>query len=275
VGEGRLLTLKENLAVPGKPKPLVAVGDPSVIEFDIVGPRQLRIVGQRIGATDLAITTAEGNVYTFEVNVVADLNVLRCQLKALFPDASLKLGQLRDHVVVDGTARDTAQVAQILQTIRAYLISVQAQARKITGQSAAAAPGGARTAPPTRPAPGGTEPGPGSPGSGQAPLRPGPVAPAPADVYPEGLGQLSVSVTLPEPQIINLIRVPGSQQVLLKVRVAELNRTALREIGADFLSVDSSTGAIVGTQIGGAGIGGTGLITGKSSRGPPRAPPAR
>jgi len=34
--------------------------------------------------------------------------------------------------------------------------------------------------------------------------------------------------------IINLLRVPGEQQVLLKVRVAELTRTALRELGVDF-----------------------------------------
>ena len=33
------------------------------------------------------------------------------------------------------------------------------------------------------------------------------------------------------PQIINLLRVAGSQQVMLKVRIAELNRTAMRLIG--------------------------------------------
>jgi pilus assembly protein CpaC len=94
--------------------------------------------------------------------------------------------------------------------------------------------------------------------------RPGtaPVPPPAGDVYPEAAGQLSISVAIPEPQIINLIRVPGSQQVLLKVRVAELNRTALREIGADFLGVDPESGAIIGTHIGGAGISGTGTITG-------------
>jgi pilus assembly protein CpaC len=51
------------------------------------------------------------------------------------------------------------------------------------------------------------------------------------------------------PEVINLIRLPGSQQVLLKVRVAELNRSALRRIGANFLGIDPSTGAIVGTQV--------------------------
>jgi pilus assembly protein CpaC len=45
--------------------------------------------------------------------------------------------------------------------------------------------------------------------------------------------------------------------VLLKVRIAELNRTAMREIGADFLAVDRSTGTVIGSQIGGATVTGT------------------
>ncbi len=34
--------------------------------------------------------------------------------------------------------------------------------------------------------------------------------------------------------VVNMLRVPGEQQVMLKVRVAELTRTALRELGVDF-----------------------------------------
>ncbi len=47
------------------------------------------------------------------------------------------------------------------------------------------------------------------------------------------------------------MRVVGSQQVMLKVRIAELNRTALRQIGANFLGVDPRTGGIVGSIIAG------------------------
>jgi pilus assembly protein CpaC len=253
VGEGRVLTLKEDLAVPGKPRPLIAVGDPSVVDMVIIGPRQIRVIGQRIGATDLSITTSTGTVYAIDVQVVADLNILRCQLKALFPDASLRLAQIRDHVVVEGQARDTAEVTRIIHTIRAYLLSVQAtQSRRITGQSTATAvpPAGGRGAPGGRPAAGPETIPP--PGNG---------APAPGGDAGSEAGQLSVSTTLAEPQIINLIRVVGSQQVLLKVLVAELNRTAMREVGADWLATDPEHGIIVGTQIGGAGISATSTIT--------------
>jgi pilus assembly protein CpaC len=244
VGQGRLLTLKENLAVGGKAKPVIAVGDPSVIDFVVVGPRQIRVIGQRIGATDLSITTADGKTFGFDVQVVADLSVLRVQLKSMFPDASLKLTQVRDSFVVEGEARDTAEVARIIEAVKAYLLSVQvSQGRRISGQSVGRTAGQAQRQGSAGPE-GGTAPPP-SPGA--------PAAPPGADAYAEP-SQLSISGTVAEPRIINLIRIPGSQQVLLKVRIAELDRTALREIGCDWFAVDPSSGAIVGTQIGGAGV---------------------
>ncbi|MDY0168237.1 MAG: pilus assembly protein N-terminal domain-containing protein [Thermoguttaceae bacterium] len=39
---------------------------------------------------------------------------------------------------------------------------------------------------------------------------------------------------LPASSVINMLQVPGEMQVLLKVRVAELNRTALRRMGSEF-----------------------------------------
>jgi pilus assembly protein CpaC len=39
---------------------------------------------------------------------------------------------------------------------------------------------------------------------------------------------------LPEATVINMLEVPGEKQVMLKVRIAELQRSALRELGADF-----------------------------------------
>ena len=68
---------------------------------------------------------------------------------------------------------------------------------------------------------------------------------------------------------------PTSQQVLLKVQVAELNRTALRHIGANFLGVDPATGSIIGSQITGTNNAGAAVgrlaanqvISGKSMMG--------
>jgi pilus assembly protein CpaC len=39
---------------------------------------------------------------------------------------------------------------------------------------------------------------------------------------------------LPAAQVVSLLRIPGEKQVMLKVRIAELKRSAIRQLGADF-----------------------------------------
>ncbi|MBV8312979.1 MAG: pilus assembly protein N-terminal domain-containing protein [Planctomycetaceae bacterium] len=238
VGQGRILTVKEDLTA-GPNQPLIAAGDPSVIEFSVMNLRQIRVTGLRVGVTDLSISTGKNQVYSFEVRVLADLSLLQGRLHAFFPDASIKLGQLRDHIVVEGEARDNAQVARIIETVASYLRSVQVgQQRQVMGQ-----PGRGSSLP--TPTGGGAVPGQANPPGEPTPVEPGAVGIA----LPEMGGPIQVTAAITPTNIINLLRVPGSQQVMLKVRIAELNRTALRTIGSNFLGVDPKTGAIVGSQI--------------------------
>jgi pilus assembly protein CpaC len=246
VGQGRILTVKDDLTV-GRNQPLIATGDPSVIEFTVINPRQIRIIGLRVGVTDLSITTGRNQVYSFEVRVLADLSLLQGRLHAFFPDASVKLAQLRDHIVVEGEARDNAQVARIIETVSSYLLSVQEGQRRVisggAGRAIGLLPGdGGAGAPQVNP-PG--QPIPFDPNAGQG----GTMLPNPGVAAPELATPLQVSGAIAPTRIINLLRVPGAQQVMLKVRIAELNRTAFRQIGSNFLGVDPRTGAIVGSQI--------------------------
>ncbi len=216
LGRPRILTLKEALGGPEQ-QAQIAVGDPSVVDFDVLTLRQLRILGLRVGVTDLAIVDAEGEAYVFRIQVVYDLDVLRAQLKAVFPGAGLRLSQVREHIIVEGQARDQPEVARILETIRAYLTSMEAVMGASITESAPA--GG--TAGPVG--------GPGGPGAAQQQFGPeGEVT-----VGPQARG-LSIDAPVATPQLVNLITIPGTQQVLLKVQVAELNRAATRDIGFDF-----------------------------------------
>jgi pilus assembly protein CpaC len=242
VGQGRILTTKVNLSVAGKAPALVAVGDPTVLDFVIVSGRQVRIIGLRIGVTDLSITTPDNQTYSFEVRVLADLPALRQQLACLFPDASLKLAQFRDHIVVEGQARDNAQVTRILETLRAYLLSVQvSQLRQVSGQQPLGLPER----------------------EGKPPARPPEGERPPLPVGGDGAVR-STQAAIAPPQVINLLKVPGPRQVLLKVRVAELNRTGFRQIGADLLGVNPPGEAVLGTN-----IAGSPLTANATAKGPP------
>jgi pilus assembly protein CpaC len=235
VGQGRLLTLKEDIAVAGKPSPLIAMGDPSVVDFEIVGPRHIRLTGRRIGITDLSILTADRQQYAFEVHVVANLDLLRARLRETFPDALLKLAQIRDHIVVEGQARDSRQVVQIIKTIKVYLLSIQtAQATKVTEKNRRGGPGAGR----------------GGPNNGE-----GEEDDANAGQVDAEHEKPDVTAKIPPPEVINLIRVPGPQQVMLKVQIAELNRTSLRQLGSSFLFQDAKSA--FGHNIGGGIPGST------------------
>lgn len=65
-----------------------------------------------------------------------------------------------------------------------------------------------------------------------------------ADPFPDNAQQQT------QPSIINMLRVPGVKQVLLKVRIAEIKRSAIRELGTDFsldigdFMLQSSLGAL-------------------------------
>ena len=260
LGQGRFLTLKENLSAPGQPAPFIAIGDPSVLDFFQPGLRQLRLIGKKLGTTDLTITTSSGKTYDFEVQVVADLDVLRAQLRELFPDASLKVAQLREKIVVEGQARDSAQVGRIIAVIDTYVRSIQrvqvvGQVGDVQNVAVAAAD---PDVPPPIPRPGGEAPAPGlgplaaNLTSGYMPTTTGPVA-TPNQASPGAVTTSQIAAN--QIQVINLIRVPTSQQVLLKVRVAELNRTGFRQIGADFLASFATNGALFGTDIAGNGFG--------------------
>ncbi len=95
-----------------------------------------------------------------------------------------------------------------------------------------------------------------TPTLGGTPVSGGGGANGPTPVSPGAIA--SNSIATGQVQVINLIRVPTSQQVLLKVRVAELNRTAFRQIGADFLASIPGAGSLFGSSIAGNSlVGGT------------------
>lgn len=233
IGQGRTLTTKEPISRSEQGIASIAVGDPTVLEFDVMpNPKMIRLLGNAPGTTDISFTTASGEAYSFEVHVGYDLELLSAQLRQLFPDADLRVGQISEHLVVEGQARSARQVELILQTLEAYLASVL-RSSSLTAKN--------------------------DPTNNLPMLKPRDVpdntdgddsANSPGLALDLGMRPDS-KLTLAKPRIINLLRVPGVQQVMLQVRIAELNRTAMRQIGSDILKVDPSTGNILGTQIGG------------------------
>jgi pilus assembly protein CpaC len=234
-GGARLLTLRQEIARDGKVRPLIAAGSQGVIDFDVINSRVIRIVGRRIGVTDLTILTDKNEHYIFRIHVVYDLETLRARLKELFPDALVNVRQSRETLFITGEVRDVIQMRNVLRFINSHMNAEQSVLLvRASGSSAGAGAGG----PGAGGAAGGNGAGGGDPNAAPAGPDGAGGADAPADApgiaTPGAGGSSNVTQQVPGIQIINMLKIPGSQQVLLKVCVAEVNRSAFRQLGFSF-----------------------------------------
>jgi pilus assembly protein CpaC len=254
IGQARLLTFKGDIATPSGPGPKsqIAIGDTTIADayfyINEGHPRLIRLVGKRPGTTDMSVITADGQAYSFEVQVLYDLDLLAAHLRQAFPNDSVRLSQLRNAVVVEGEVRSTSEVGKILQLIHTDLQAATVGAG-LLGPGGQAAP---ETAPPAPASGVGGGPALTSQGGNVA------VGQAVNLGTVEGLRMPVPAPPGPMIPIVNLLRVPGVHQVMLQVRVAELNRTALRRVGADILATPN--GNFIGTNIAGSGVTAAGLL---------------
>jgi pilus assembly protein CpaC len=206
-----------------------AIADDSVIDIVQFSPREISIIGVGLGSTTLTIwfdNNPDPLIYLVKTirdpdideQLRLDYGKLERKLTALFPNSKVYLIPLSGKIVVKGQARDAREAAMILQIVRNEVINQNgslfgpqpAGAVAVT----AAGPGGiARAGFP------GPNPYPGSQGANGA--------------YGRGGGAFS-PFDLASSYIVNMLEVPGEFQVMLRVRIAELNRSQLQRMGVDF-----------------------------------------
>jgi pilus assembly protein CpaC len=233
VGHTRLLHLRE--------APLrIQIGDTRVFDYTILGPpTELLLQGGTVGSTTMFIwfgdraDPAAQTVMAFQVNVLPDPDVkrrleevykaLQDEINKAFPDSYVCLTLVGDKLVVSGEAKDAIEATRILQILTRGSASTTAQNPILSNPA-----GGTNVnLNLTNPYP-----------IGNIPFIPG---------IPEGLARPDLSnYILPgESNIINLLRIPGEQQVMLKCTLASVNRTASREIGLGFTIGNKEGQAVV------------------------------
>jgi hypothetical protein len=150
--QSRFLILKRDLARDGKVRAMVAVGNVGIIDFDIIHSRLIRVVGRRVGSTDLTIMTDNNEIYTLRVHVVYDLETLRGRLSQQFPATQIPLRQSRETLTLTGEARDPIEERNALRGINSLINAEQSilLMRSSGGGSAGKAPPVAPQAVPDR-----------------------------------------------------------------------------------------------------------------------------
>jgi pilus assembly protein CpaC len=221
VGRTRLIILKET---PSQ----IQVADDSILGQNLLNPKQLTVIGRRIGTTVLTVwfpdpkDRAKDKILSYLVRVLPDPTIklrleaaykaLANEIKKVFPDSYIKLELVGDKLVVSGEVKDVFEAVQILRILRANSPS-QIMQTHVTNLNLTVTPGDL--------------------------------------LNPSGLAGLENYLnTAGGAEVINLLRIPGEQQVMLRVTVAEVNRTAARTIGVNFNILKRSGGTVFGQQTG-------------------------
>lgn len=210
VGQPRILTFA---ATAAKPQLKLYLPDESIARWDILSDTEVSIVGLQPGNTVLTIWVQDPaapqgrRVLSYRVRVYEDpqyresLNDLEARIRELFPNSRVQLSLVRDRLVVRGQAKDAIEAGQIL--------TVLAQTRN-------GGPTGRGAGMETR----------------ASNLM---IDRDPTRMDDEAAERRSVfdASAISSAGIINLLVIPGEQQVTLRVTLAEVNRSALRSIGAN------------------------------------------
>ena len=146
---------------------------------------------------------------------------LEKDLNEKFPNSFIELDQIEDRLIVRGETPDTIEMAQILQVLSGARGVAAGVTRPQTPIQA--------TTPVT---------------VASAFDFQGSVDPLAAEEAAAERRRMIDPVALAQAGIINQLKVVGEQQVMLKVTVAEVNRSAARSIGLNF-SADNSSGFTV------------------------------
>lgn len=221
-----------------RPLSRVSIVEEGVLQITQYGPNEVELVGTAIGETNLTLWFADAagqpsEVLRYLVRVRPNpdgsngsrfaAEDLQTMINELFPDSQIELLVVGDKLVLRGQARDSEEATRILTILRGRL--------EISGKPA--------PAPDLSSLP-----------LGLLPLNSDPTSGGP-DVNLGPSTTVSPGNNTNNPNLINLLRVPGEQQVLLKVRVAEISRTALRQIGVDFTVAKNNF--FISNSLGGGG----------------------
>lgn len=220
-----------------------AISDTAIIDVVPYSPNEIAVLGLSRGSTTLTIWFEDNtDPVVFLIKVIrdpsfdeqrrVDFGKLEQKLAVLFPNSSVYLIPLSYKIIVRGQARDSEEAAQILQIIRGEVITQNGGT--FNGQNGDFGAGG-------------------DAGLGDA-LGGG--------VGGVGLGGIGNGLNngIGSSIIVNMLEVPGDFQIMLHVKIAELNRSMLRRLGINIDAILSDGSQAIGWIAGGTPANITGLF---------------
>lgn len=208
VGKETILNLKE-------PSKRVSIANPDVAAIVLISPSEIVINGKKPGITSLIVWNNEDKPTFFDVIIYKErmvelekerIEALENKIKSFTTDASVKVEMAGDTLVLNGTAKNRLLIDRIEQIAMLYA------AKGCGGISRGCSlPGGCKAAEEVKP-------------GGYVSLN----------VSQQAMQQ-ALQPETPALCVLNLIIMPEAQQVILEVKVAQIDKTKLKELGLSTL----------------------------------------
>lgn len=173
----------------------MSVGNPVVADVNLLNPTELYLLGKEIGSTNLIVWYKGGGTTVTDINVNIDTANLESQLRQLMPgEKDIRVSTAADSIVLQGTVSDSSKADQAMSIAEAYV-------RKFNRSLVTDVK---------------------MPGKDQ-----------PVNIS-LGSQNATSAVQTAGARIINMLRVGAQQQVMLEVKIAEINKTLAERLGFDF-----------------------------------------
>jgi len=212
-----------------KPSERVSLANPAIAELVVISPTQLQIIGTRIGTTSLIVWEKGGKTSFFDIRVIGDISLLETQIREVAPNDSITVHYANDTIVLAGKAANERTIARVVLLAKAYAIKSESSAAQDAGSEKSGAIEYASTVSSRKQ----------------------------RSAMDSMTIDRSVQMSQDDPEanykILNLIQVDAPQQVLLEVKVAQVDKTALKDLGVS--AIFKGTSAEGFTNMVGAPVG--------------------
>ncbi len=184
----------------------ISVSDPTVIDYTLLSPTELYMLPKRYGSTNITLWTKDGKTAVIDLNVDIDTDELQGKLAELLPDEkNIQVTTAAKSIVLRGTVSSPVAASQAVDIADAYVRFLN---RDLVLPIVA----------------GGGEVGPGTK----------------VNIGGANINQARAAAGV---SVINLLKVTDPMQVMLEVKVAEVSKGLLDQLGAKVEGVSLTNGA--------------------------------
>ncbi|WP_137174030.1 type II and III secretion system protein family protein [Massilia sp. HP4] len=176
------------------PASQVTVGDPKVANVVVPNSGEVVIVARSVGTTNLIVSGRDKKSTVIDIAVGVDTAALRSQIDTLFPqEKGIRIGSSGNALILSGMVSDAIVASQLVELASAF--------------QAAAAPSGADA----------------SAGAG---------SPSPAGVGAPAAAAGGAATESAGARVLNMLTIAAPQQVMLEVKIAEVSKSLVDQLGA-------------------------------------------